>query len=738
MATGESQKPSGNKPPAGSPKGFGTFGGVFTPSILTILGVIMYLRFGWVVGNVGLLGTLLIVTISTLITFFTALSIASIATDQKVKKGGAYYMISRSLGIETGGAVGIPLYLAQALSVALYTLGFAESLTGVFPRLNETAVGLIVTLVVGLLAIFSAKIAIRSQFFIMAAIAISLLSLVFGEPLEETTIEMWGAKDRLSEPFWKVFAVFFPAVTGIMAGVNMSGDLREPGKAIPKGTFMAVAVGYVVYMLLPIILAKRVDAMTLIEDPLIMRKISFWGDAILLGVWGATLSSAIGSILGAPRVLQALARDGVLPRRLKFLGRGVGDDDSPRIGTIITLIMALLAVYFGNLNIVAPVLTMFFLTTYGVLNISAGLERFLGSPSFRPVFKVHWIFSLLGTVGCVAVMFLINGLATVAAIVIVILIFIWLQKRGLQAAWGDVRQGIWMAIVRTGLMRIERNTDAKNWRPHILVLSGAPTHRWHLIALASDFTQNRALMTVSTALTSKNVTVERQISMERNIREYLLQRNINSLVRVFSASDPFEGAKNLVDTYGLGEMVPNTVLLGASENQKLERDYCAMLTHFYKAGRNLMVVRENKQQSFGRKERVDVWWGGLKQNGGLMIVMAYLLQHSVNWQNAEVNIKMMMRSEQATVGARENLAKMIDQMRLKVKMEVLNEPNRDFYQVLHESSAGADLIFLGMAEPQDPEKFTQYYRALQAKTEGLPTTVFCLAGQNTLFGAVLD
>ena len=403
------------------------FGGVFTPSILTILGVIMYLRFGWVVGNVGLGGTLVIVTLAPSITLLTALSVGAIATDQRVRTGGAYYMISRSLGIETGGAVGIPLYLAQGLSVALYTVGFAESLTGAFPSLNARIVGIVTTLAVAALAIVSARAAIRAQYVIMALIALSLLSLVFGSGLEGVEPQGLGPS-TLEQPenFWVVFAVFFPAVTGIMAGVNMSGDLEDPSRAIPTGTFLAIGIGYVIYMSLPVLLALRVDTQSLVSDPLVMRRISLWGTAILLGVWGATLSSAVGSILGAPRVLQALARDGILPRWLSWLGKGSGEDDSPRAGTAFTLGIALVAVWFGDLNLIAPILTMFFLTTYGVLNIAAGIERFLGSPSFRPRLRVHWIFSLLGAAGCASVMFLINPLATVIAGMFVLGVFVWL------------------------------------------------------------------------------------------------------------------------------------------------------------------------------------------------------------------------------------------------------------------------------------------------------------------------
>ncbi len=186
--------------------GLGTFGGVFVPSLLTILGVIMYLRFGWVVGNVGLMGTLIIVTLSTSITFLTSLSIAAIATDQVVKGGGAYYMISRSLGIETGGAVGIPLFIAQALSVALYVIGFAESMVEVFPALNFKMVGIIVTVLITLLALFSTKATIRSQYFILAAIAISLVSLLLGKPLENTEIEKSFSANKICASAILIFA----------------------------------------------------------------------------------------------------------------------------------------------------------------------------------------------------------------------------------------------------------------------------------------------------------------------------------------------------------------------------------------------------------------------------------------------------------------------------------------------------------------------------------------------------
>lgn len=715
--------------------GLGTFSGVFTPSILTILGVIMYLRFGWVVGNVGLIGTLLIVTIASSITFLTALSVAAIATDQRVRTGGAYYMVSRSLGVEAGGAIGIPLFIAQALSVALYTVGFAESVVSVFPALDFKLVGIVTTIAIASLAIVSAKVAIKAQFFIMFGIGLSLLSFVFGGPIEETNVEMWGAADRHSEGFWVVFAVFFPAVTGIMAGINMSGDLKNPSRSIPKGTFAAVGVGYLIYMVLPILLANRADAMTLIEDPMVMRKMSYWGDAILIGVWGATLSSAVGSILGAPRVLQALVRDRILPRWLDWLGNGSGEDDSPRLGTIFTLGIALVAVYLGNLNVIAPILTMFFLTTYGVLNAAAGIEKFLDSPSFRPSFKVHWIFSLLGTIGCIAVMFLINALATGMAFVFIILIFIWLQSRELKTAWGDVRRGIYMAMIRTGLLNLNRKKATKTWRPSPLVFSGAPTNRWHLIDFATSIIHNRGILTVATVLTSDHLPSDRLRKLEQNIEEFLLKKQTQGFARVISASDPFTGSVDFVKSYGFGSLIPNTIILGDTENQDHMENYCEMISQFHMLDRNVVIIKDDKKKGFGDRKKIDLWWGGLKANSGLLLILSYLLSTSRLWYGAEVTVKMMVKNEKAAIDAEKNLSVLIQKLRTGAKLEVIVSNGRTIDEVIYDSSNNVDLIFMGMAKPD--ENFVGYYKKLQSWIHKLPTTILVLAAKDISFGEVL-
>ncbi len=722
------QNPSNEVPSGG---GLGTFDGVFTPSILTILGVIMYLRFGWVVGNVGVVGTLVIVTLSTSITFLTGLSISAIATSQRVRVGGAYYLISRSLGIEAGGAVGIPLYFAQALSVALYTIGFAESIVNAFPSLDARLVGIITVTGVALLALKSAKAAIRSQYIVMAAIVVSLVSFFFGGPVEELPV----VPVQETAGFWEVFAVFFPAVTGIMAGVNLSGDLKDPGKSIPKGTLAAIGTGYAIYMVLPIVLGLRASAPALIEDPLIMRRMSWWGDAILIGVWGATLSSAVGSLLGAPRVLQALARDGVLPPAFHFLGLGSGPEDEPRAGTAVTFGVALVTVLLGDLNMIAPILSMFFLATYGMLNVTAGLERFLDNPSFRPTFRVHWVWSFIGALGCVAVMFLIDATATVVAVVIVGAIYFWLERKELKSAWGDVRRGIWMNLTRAGLLRFDASPDTKNWWPHLLILSGAPTRRWYLIEFAQAISHNRALMTVATVVHRETGSMDRFKAMERTIHSYLIKKGVSSLVRVVAAQEAFDGARHLVDTYGLGALVPNTILLGDSEEPGQHAAFCKMITHFYRARRNTLIIRYNEERGFGAHRRIDIWWGGMNKNGSLMKIIAYLLSSSIPWRGADVWIKMVVPNEAAARIARPRLSALLERTRTGARPEIIVAGGRSFEQILHDESRDADLVFLGMAEPGDD--FSGYYGSLQQRVQNMPTTVLFLAAEDVPFGQVL-
>jgi hypothetical protein len=378
---------------------------------------------------------------------------------------------------------------------------------------------------------------------------------------------------------------------------------------------------------------------------------------------------------------------------------------------------------------------MFFLTTYGVLNAVAGIEGFLDSPSFRPEFKVHWIFSLLGTLGCIIVMFLINALATGLAFIFIIALYLWLQSREMKTAWGDVRRGIWMALIRTGLLNLRKEKSTKSWRPSPLVLSGAPTARWHLIDFATSITHNRGLLTVATVLTSGNISSYRRNKMEHHIEDFLVKRSARGFARVILASDTFKGAVDFVKSYGLGTLVPNTIILGDSENKEMRKKYCDMISQFHDLNRNVIIVRDNVEKGFGNRKKIDLWWGGLNANGGLMMILAYLLQSSLAWYDAKVIIKMMVQDEKAAKDAKQNLSVVIKKLRTGAKLEVIVSNGRSFDEVLHESSANVDLIFMGMALPG--ENFEEYYNNFQTKINNLPTTILVMAAEEISFGEVL-
>lgn len=745
---------------------FGTFKGVFMPSILTILGVVMYLRFGWVLGQVGLLETLLIVTLASSITFLTGLSLAALATNMRVGGGGAYYIISRSLGIEAGAAVGLPLYLAQALGIAFYVAGFSESVCAAFPMYDARLVGVVTLVVLAGLAWWSASIALKTQYLVLGLIAFSLVSFFLGTPMEAVDPEV-RVKPLHLYSFWAVFAVFFPAVTGIEAGIAMSGDLKNPARSLPRGTIGAVLAGYLVYLAIPIILHHAVpDANRLVEDPLIMRQVARWGDFVLYGVWAASLSSAMGALLGAPRTLQALARDRVLPR---FLGKGFGQGQDPRIATLVSFVIALTGILLGDLNLIAPVLSMFFLTSYALLNLSAGLEDLIGTASWRPKFKIPGWVSLLGFAGCGSAMLMINAGATLVAGVVTGSVYAVMKRRNLRARWGDLRQALMLSVTRELLYRMAgRPKTARTWLPNILVLSGAPSRRWYLIELANAVSQNKGLITVVTMVPETNWNAERDQALTESIRKNLQARDVRALVRVRPTDDVLEGARHVIRNYGFGPLIPNTILIGETEKRENFEEFARLIQLVADTRRNLVVMREDstlvglvekavnldnpgygKPDPSGETEpnrlrQVDVWWQGQSRNIGFMLALAYLLVRSPAWTQSTLNLKMIVTTEEDRESALAQLNAYVEEARIgsSTHTEVLLLPaGQPVFTAIRESSRDADLVVLGMRPPDEGEglaAYSLYYADLLKHTHDLPPTALVMSAEEIQFHDIFE
>jgi amino acid transporter len=724
---------------------FGTFKGVFTPSILTIFGVVMYLRLGWVLGHVGLPTTIVIVTLASAITFLTALSLAALATNMKVGGGGAYYIISRSLGIEAGAAIGLPLYLAQALGISFYVAGFAESLVRVFPSLDPVVVGMTLLLVLTALVYVSADLALKSQYVIMAAIAVSLVSFFLGEPGTPAATTPAQALETLS--FWPVFAVFFPAVTGIEAGIAMSGDLRNPARSLPLGTIIAVLVGYVVYLAIPIFLDSRgVTRETLISDPLVMQQIARSGPAVLVGIWAASLSSALGSLLGAPRTLQALAKDHVVPG---FLGRGYGRYNDPRFATILSFAIGAAGILLGDLNAIAPILSMFFLTSYGVLNLSAGLEELVSNPAWRPQFRVPAWVSLAGFAGCLGVMLMIAPGATILATLTCVAIYSGMKRRSLRAHWGDMRLGFMMFVTRVMLYRMEGlRLDERTWKPNILVLSGSPAARWYLIELADAIAQSRSFVTVATFIPEQNWTTERVDQVTEVIRGYLRKREVPAFIRTLPASDPYIGAATLVRSYGFGPIVPNTILVGATKDPSNFTAFADLIQLIQRSRRNLVILRqrsevaEERLSTRGRQRRIDLWWAGKSPNAAFTLAVAILLQRSRDWSGAALHIRTVVDAEPERAEAASRLSTFCSEARVSATAEVVVRGNGEsVFDAIKRSSATADLVFIGMRPPnadETPESYSAYCEWLLKNIDVFPAAALAMAGEKVDFHRIFE
>lgn len=721
--------------PAVSGGRFNWFSGVFTPSILTVLGVVMYLLLGWTTGSVGLGMMLIIVVITHLITGATALSVSSIATNRTVGTGGAYFMISRSLGPSVGSAVGIPLFLAQALSVTFYVVGFAEALHQLLPDIPIVVMGTVVNLVVLGLAYWNAELAIKAQYFVMAAIGLSLLSFFTGTTGDFPMSIEWFNRDGAS--FIEVFAVFFPAATGIMAGVSMSGDLQNPRKDIPKGIMLVVATSLIVYVAFPIWLSLNFSNSELVNNLDAVFVVASIPALIYVGVFGATLSSALGSILSAPRTLQALANDGHVPR---FFARGYGNDNEPRMGTMLTFILAQLGVLVGSLEAIAPILTMFFLATYGAINLASGLETWAANPSFRPTFRVPAMVSLAAAGACFYVMSIINLPAMLLAAVILVGLFAFTQRRTLDTTFGDARHGIWSALVLAGLRNVHLAEEHPvNWRPNLVVMGGDIGERAHLLQTSTALVQSRGLVTFVHLLDGEveDRADERRILNEM-YRAKLAEKFPNVFYRAEIVGDIYRGAVTAAQTYGIGNFQANAVMLGWPKSDERIGGYMRMLRDFHLLERTLLLVREAPGGGGPvLNGRIHVWWTGATANGSLMLLLAHLVTQHAAWSGSTITVLTAVDHADEVVDATVRIRKMLGAARIDADIDVVLTAGRPLYQVFAEESGGADLVFLGFLLPTDLRQAPGFYRRMERITSGLPRTVLVSSARGHDFEQVV-
>ncbi|MBU1318264.1 MAG: Na-K-Cl cotransporter [candidate division Zixibacteria bacterium] len=706
----------------------GTFLGVYTPTILTILGVIMYLRFGWIVGNLGLVKTLVIVVAANLITLVTTLSFSSMATNMRVGGGGAYFIISRSLGLGIGAAIGIPLFLSQAVSITLYSYGLAEALGIIWPAVSLLPACIIIILVVTAVSLYGARFALKTQVPLLILVGISLVALAIGAATIMRSTEVPIAVEPMSNiDFWYGFAVFFPAVTGVMAGLSLSGDLKNPTKAIPFGAIAATLTGFAVYMIIPILLFFSATAEQLQTDALIWLKIApFSVFLILPGLWGAILSSAVGSVLGAPRTLQAIVRDQVSKQSVRSF---VSGNAGIRVALLLSASIAIASVFLGDLNAVAQVVTMFFLTVYGTINIVAGLESLSGDPSWRPRFRIPWFVNIACGLACLWVMFLISPLASVVAIAIEIFLWLFFARREQRATWGDARRGLYEAVLRWALIRLSRRSmSARNWRPHVLVFVDDARKKLDLIKFASWFSQNRGVVTVCELvvgdLLQESIDTE---SRQQTTTELMLSEDLTVFVEVDVVDNVVHGIVDVSQANGIAGFASNTIVLGWPKDPNRLAEFIVTARRLERIQKSVIIGKINPQHIFPIRKasrEIHVWWGGLKQNGDLMLLLAYLLTRNPEWRGTELKIMCAASNEFSQQNTVRYLESLLKQIRIDAECDVFIRPEGvKIGQLIQERSADADAVFLGLAVPEPGEELNYAHR-LEGICGDLPVVFF--------------
>jgi solute carrier family 12 (sodium/potassium/chloride transporter), member 2 len=687
---------------------YGTFAGVFVPTLLTILGVILFVRHGWVIGNAGLLGGLGIITLAFIIVTFTALSMSCITTNIRIQAGGAYSIISQSLGLEVGGSVGIPLYLAQTFAITMYIFGFREGWLYIFPEHPAILVDATVFATLFVVAFLSARLAFRIQYIILAVIIGALLSVAasvfFGVMQHDPQWlgEYPGAIEdgNSGVSFWVVFAVFFPAATGIMAGANMSGELKNPKKSIPLGTISAILICFGVYVLSAYWLSRVATPDELVSNYNVMIDYAFWPPAVLGGLLGATFSSALASIVGAPRILQALGDHRIFPGGEFF--SELANNGEPRNAILITGGLVLAALLVRDLNTIAPLITMFFLITYMMINLVVFIEQRMDMVSFRPTFPVPRYVPLIGTLGCLFTMFIINATFGLISIAFVIAAYLYLTSRTLKVPYGDMRSGLFVSLAEWAAKKVSSlpQDNERAWKANLLVpvrssreLRGSfslirnlvyPKGSIKLIGIAEKMSTDElrdSLFTLASSFSRENVYTRWSVIDSSNYKDAVLT-SLQTLQGTFFKS--------------------NILFLRDSNTKENDDELHSIINEarYYNMGIQLYI--EDPVAQLGRQAAINVWirekspdWSLDMDLGNVDLALLSAYKLKKNW-NAELRIITVVEEEE-TEKAYQYLENLLEVARLK---DAVAHVEIGTFKEALKSAPQADVDFFGL--PKEP------------------------------------
>ena len=715
-------------------KKFGT-APVFFTAISTILGAIMFLRFGFAVGNTGFLGAVLIILIGHMVTIPTAMAIAEIATNQKVEGGGEYFIISRSFGLVIGSAIGLALYMSQAISVAFYIMAFAESFSSLFNYLihnynlpdwliwllqQKQTIGIPSLLLLAYIMLTKgANLGVKALYIVVATLTVSLIAFFIGKT-DYSISHSFDPLRTITEGkvnFFVVFAIIFPAFTGMTAGVGLSGDLKNPGKSIPLGTLAATIGGMIIYIFIAYKLAVSAPPEVLADTSrLVMADIAWQGWWLIpLGLAAATISSALGSIMVAPRTLQAIAKDEIFPTPLinKWLSKGKGKTLEPINASIVTILIAAIFIMAGGLDNVAKIISMFFMVTYGSLSLISFLNHFAADPSYRPKFKSRWYISLFGALASFGLMFFMNpAYAFIAILLMLGLYFLIAYYNKDKKSLALIFQGVIFQIshkIQVFLQKADKE-QAKSWRPSVIAISHNTFKRLGGFELLKWISQKYGFGTYIHQIEGYLSRETNRQAIEDKKRLIKMAEISNSNIYVDTLVSPSftSSIAQIIQLPGIAGTENNLLLFEFSKNNPEELHHIIDNFKLIKSVDFDVIILGASDRGFGLHKEIHIWISSKDyQNANLMILLAYIIIGHRDWKGAEIKIFAIF-PENEIVKEKQRLYDLIDQGQLPISKHniifISKKPDMKNADTINQKSKDADLTILGFR----PELIKRY------------------------------
>ncbi len=703
-----------------SSRKFGT-APVFITAISTILGAILFLRFGFAVGMLGFWGVVLIILLGHTVTVPTALALSEIATNKRVEGGGEYFIISRSFGLNIGATIGITLYLSQAISVAFYVIAFTEAFQFFFEFVKDSLGFVLPRQFISIPAMLflsvlilkkGANLGIKALYFVAAILALSLVLFFTGTTPHagESAFNLTNVEFRNVEQFFVVFAIIFPAFTGMTAGVGLSGELKNPQKSIPLGTIAATIAGLVIYFLVSYKLAHSAAPHELLEDQLIMARIATWGMVFIpLGLAASTISSALGSVMVAPRTLQAIAGDMSFPlaRINRFLSQGRAKDNEPVNASLVTCIIAFIFVAIGDVNAVAQIISMFFMVTYGSICLISFLNHFGSSPSYRPSFKSRWFLSLIGFIAAVWIMFSISMVYTLLAFILIALLYIYVNT------YHKNRKNL-ASIFTNAFLQINRNLQVyfqkkrisgaeSEWRPSAICISADSFKRDNALNLLRWISYKYGFGTYLHRIEGyySRITFEQSKSeLARLIKNEGTDGNVY-IDTIISPSNTSSIAQ-AIQIPGIAGMENNMIIFDYDKEEPAELDDIIDNVKLVKSGNFDVCILASSRKRVNYANGIHVWIKSIDEdNANLMILLSFIILGHPDWKNSNISIFDICKEDEVKQ-VRKRIIDLVESGRLPITTRnikfIIQKEGVHSKSIINEYSADAGLTIIGFRE----------------------------------------